>query len=228
MKNVKDGDVIVLAAGTYNLGEDLETDSDKGTVVLYGDPKTPYNVKIRVSGSTGTIQSGHGGHLKLVGLDISNEWIGVYANNSRMDVLFCNIHDCRDRGVYSSNDSYIFIENCVVRDNNVSGFYIRCKVDIKNCLVKGNGHGVYMSDGGKATVSGCEIVQNNDGIVINASDSFATVTNCNIKDNKSTGVRMYSNAGGEFRNNTLSGNKDGNWSVDSSCKVTRVGNTPNQ
>ena len=231
-QNAKDGDVIVLAKGTYMLSEDIDFGENKGKIALYGDPENPQNVKIRINGEYGTIRIGSGSHLKLIGLDISNQWRGVYANYGNADILFCHAHDCGDYGVCnSSRKSNVNIENSMIVANTDWGC---CSVNgnlvVKNCLIKNNtGSGVYTS-GGRTTLTGCEIVNNGtQGLSFSDSGTRVVVTDCKIRDNKENGVWVTLGASGEFRNNTLSGNKAGNWEINSSAgEITRIGNTPNE
>ena len=78
-------------------------------------------------------------------------------------------------------------------------------------------------------MTGCEIIANGDiGIWLQASGSSGIITGCKIRDNKGYGILVIAGATGEFRNNTLSGNKE-NWKIyDTAGNVTRIGNTPNE
>ncbi|HBT76283.1 MAG TPA: hypothetical protein DEB39_05005 [Planctomycetaceae bacterium] len=235
VENAKSGDVIVLAPGTYGLNGIFETGHDKGVVTLYGDPVAPANVKIRISGPRGTIRGDKGTHLVLIGLDVANEWRGVYpANDSKVDIRFCNIHDCGDHGICASSDPGSFtgvvVENCVITGNSY-GIFAEGSLDVRNCSIKNNrGHGISDYTRGCAmTVTHCDISRNEqDGILMSKADSFATVTDCVIRYNR-RGIWAYNGAGGDFRDNTLSGNREDNWSVReaSSFNFKRVGNTPN-
>lgn len=240
VNNAKNGDVILLAPGTYNLNEEISPGPNKGTVVLYGDPQYPQNVKIRIHGEFGTIRADEGSHLRLFGLDISNElFCGVWAtSNSMVDVLFCIIHDCGNGemdgiqvlGTLDGPQTYVLVKNSVISSND-KGIIAAGQLDVNNCLIKNNkSNGVFVLAGdGKKSLTGCTITHNgNDGVWIIGYGSFATITDCNIHDNKGNGILVSNLAGGEFFNNILSGNKLENWLIHPNCKVTRTGNTPNE
>ena len=229
--NAKDGDVIVLAPGTYDMDEDISV-SHKGNVVLYGDPQNPQNVKIRIAQDTiGRISFSGDGYTKLIGLDISGT---VLLYSAKVDVLFCNIHDSKSQGIDGLKNATILVENSIITNNDSGGLNMyQGSLTMNNCLVsKNNANGIESAgfeNEVNITLIGCEISENKfAGFRMYSKGRVATVTGCTIRNNGHNGVEIGAEASGEFRNNTLD-NNSGNWRINLDAgKVVRTDNTPNK
>jgi len=157
-KNLKDGDVIVLKSGTYTLPNSLNItgrhplDKRTGeTIVLYGDPRDPENVKIRIR--NGRINITRDTLVELIGLDISSaNGEGVQVDGeAEVGILFCSIHDCKGSGI--RNGAHVAVDSSVITGNG-DGFFTSGKSYVNNCRIEYNKkNGVTVSRSAKGRFS---------------------------------------------------------------------------
>ena len=227
-----DGDVIVLRPGTYNLPKTLTIEQ---SVVLYGDPKNPQNVKIRGAHSN-ALTTGKRTSIQLIGLDITcsrGSYGVVVGEDSKTEIIFSHIHDCTQRGITNNNNknAKIFVEHSVISRCGYAIKFNSGEIVANNCLIT-TGTGFIIGGAGiqalVAEVTGCEISGNKgDGIEV-LKEGKIKVTDCSIRDNSGYGVLVRAGSNAEFHNNVLRVNKQGNWGINDSATVTRVGNRPNE
>lgn len=156
-KNLKDGDIIVLKPGTYtlpgnlNIGRHLLDKRTGETIALYGDPRDPEKVKIRIR--NGRINIIRDTLVELIGLDISSaNGEGVQVDGeAEVGILFCLIRDCKGNGI--SNGANVAVDSSVITGND-SGFYTSGKSNVHNCRIEYNKkNGVTVSRSAKGRFS---------------------------------------------------------------------------
>ena len=244
VENANEGDIIVLASGTYNLPETLRIGQ---SVVLYGNPVKPENVKLRNwhnnSNYATTLGTGRDANVKLIGLDISSlNGSGIYVGkDSSADIQFCRIYDCGGDGggIVSPNGEKfvkISVEHCLITGHKGTGILTIGELTMKNCLIKGNGDGGlggnenYSNVGPKTTViAGCAIIQNGTyGIKVQTGN----LTNCEITQNglRGNGHGVYFQKG-NVSNCIITHNGGGvliNANTLTNCEITQCEITQNE
>jgi parallel beta-helix repeat protein len=140
LRNRKEGDVIVLKPGVYNLNGNLNISPTLGNrishpIVLYGDPGDPQKVQIRIRNGRINISNTP---IDLIGLDISSangEGIRV-EGEAEVGIWFCHIHSCKSHGIYSSAN--IFVNSSVISGNGNGFQSARSRFDVSNSRIEHN------------------------------------------------------------------------------------------
>jgi len=144
----------------------------------------------------------------------NNHSSGVYLwyIDTQATVSDCNIYSNTNDGIYSGNCVDVSIKTCSIHDNGDDGIeaYNCPSLDISNdCVITGNDlRGIFLRStifdspsATNASILNCEINNNNDdddessygGIYL--SRAHATVSGCNIHNNKVSGVRVHGEPG---------------------------------
>ena len=205
VENARDGDVIVLAAGTYTL---VETLTIGHSIVLYGDPVRPENVKLMNAHANtnlaNTIATTNlDTQIKLIGLDIfSRNNVGVLlSRDTEAEILFCHIHDCEWSGIaslFGVPSVKITVKHCIITNNRI-GIHVLGELIVTNSRIRVNREDgivgrerqyVAAALGPRvAVITDSEITQNgNSGIVVQTG----TITNCRITHNGGNGITIGS------------------------------------
>jgi len=173
------GDVIAIAAGTYN-EHSIDTD---GKAITIGSASGNLDVTIDANGggSVFRIESGETSGTVIKDLVITgglaNYGGGIYCGNSSPTISGCTIEgnttndDGEGGGIYCE-DSSPTITNCTISGNMATGS-------------QGNGGGIYC-DNSEPTISGCTISGNTahySGGGISCYGSEPTISNCTISGN---------------------------------------------
>lgn len=137
-----DGDIIYVAAGTYE--EEVELELDNVTLLGAGPGKTIIDADgeyaaLSLSGDDCTVEG-----FSLTG----GESHGLYVKDGHHNVSRCLIYGNDDRGIYLSNmfgTGTAVIEYCTIVDNDVSGIYSIDdpeETEIRFCIVARNDRGI--------------------------------------------------------------------------------------
>jgi len=188
-----DGDVIILAQGTY-----YETLDFNGRPVWLRstDPNDPNVVAATIIDANNTsldvvtFNSGEDANSILDGITITGGRYGIYCTTSSSPtVSHCVMRDNASRGLYAYTSSSPTMRDCEITGNSSAGVYLYGgSAMVSNCRILSNGpYGVYLRSH-SGTVSNCVIAKNaNYGVYLSSSGS-SRIVNCTIADHASRGI----------------------------------------
>jgi len=226
-------DTIVLAKRVY----DEAVNITKAVALKSEYPDDSFTVTHTII-SGGTASSGRGVNIAnisgftLEGLNITNQYYGVYSSNANGTIEKCmpagnygvyaiqnsniTMQDCWELGCPSdysvyANASTMSLANCVISQPIGYGTSIggtnSAHLNIDNCVIKDNNRskGICLTSNSSATVNNCELVNNGDAVVAETGSS-AQVNNCVIHQNATNAVRV-SNASANINDCLIEKNK---------------------
>ncbi len=218
------GDVINIAAGTYNehnLNPGGKAITIQGT--LDEDEMLATTIDAQQGGSVFMFVSGEdsktliqdliitGGTGEAPTVPLITFGGGIYCKDSSPTISGCMVADnlaTAGAGIYTNNSSAA-ITNCTIANNTSAdgaGAGVQCvsgSANLTNCIISGNtagnkGGGISLENG-EPIVSGCTISGNTAGNQaggIFCQQSAATIENCTITDNAATETSSPSTGGG--------------------------------
>ncbi|MGA1794393.1 MAG: LamG-like jellyroll fold domain-containing protein [bacterium] len=195
-----DGDVIIVAPGTYNENIDFWGME----ITIQGEDPAATIIDGEGSGTVVTFESGEGSNAVLNGLTIRNglaiQGGGIYCVNSSPTITNCNISNntaSSDGGGIYCLGSSPSLTSCNISNNTVNSvgggiFYgSNSSSTITNCIISGNsadtGGGIYCADS-SLDITNCDIRSNTavgGGGIFYGSNSSSTITNCIMSGNSS-------------------------------------------
>ena len=230
---VKDGGIITIKPGKYELTKTLEIDRK---VTFQSSSENPEDVVIDCPDSnafmiTGgspsfknlTVTSGGlydkenaafyvtGGSPSISKCTItSRKGFGIVVEGKETDPTFedCVVKACKTLGVVVKQGGLGEFRNCEISENaSAIVVYESGNSTFIECKIHDNTVGVGVIDSGLGTFRDCEIYKSQIGFVTHESGN-PTVTNCKIHDQKKIGVLIKQKGLGEFSSCEIYGNDD--------------------
>lgn len=176
----KDGDVILVKAGTYE--EEVEIDEDAGSLTLIGEG--PDKTILDAGGEYAALTLKNDG-CRISGFTIKGgESHGIYIPNGHQSIDHCLIIENGDRGIYLSTmagGGTAEFNHCTIADNKVSAIYHANEEPgsrLTNCILAFNGRSfVFDGDGENVTVKGSCLYSDDE-----ESDTPPKATRCIRED----------------------------------------------
>ena len=178
----KDGDVILVKAGTYE--EEVEVGEDAGSLTLIGEG--PGKTILDADGEYAALTLKSDG-CRVSGFTLKGgESHGLYIPNGHQSIDHCLIIDNGDRGAYLSTMSgggTAEFNHCTIADNKVSAIYHANDepgTRLTNCILAFNGRSlVFDGDGKNIAVTGSCLYSDDED-----SDTPPKASRCIRKDPK--------------------------------------------
>ena len=215
----KPGEIIVLRPGTYKEPRGIRINNDVRIV-------------------------GEGGRSKVIVEAASGEDVFTFmAGSAKLTGVTIRYTGPTDPqggiGAISVTGGTPVIEDCDLTSSAGSAVYIfgaGANPTIRNSTMRDSrGSGVFVYDQGQGIIELCVISENASvasgsryaGVEITTGGN-PVVRDYEIRDGKQGGVFVHSQGQGTFTGNTLTGNANGAWVIETTAgKVTRTGNRPN-
>ena len=204
------GDEVLIHDGTYRETDTISIDKPITIQSVNGPDVTIVDGIDNSGGDVLTFTGGSEGAL-LMWVTITNGYSGVSFGtlSSPATVADCVITGNED-GVFGMVNSKGTVTGCLISNNAENGVVLcQSELILSDCMITGNGKdGVVDWCGyGVLNLSGCKISLNNGfGVDLGAfyGHVAATITNCVISENVSTGFRYYSDySTGTLVNSTI-------------------------
>ncbi len=181
-----DGDVIQVAAGTYNETVDF---AGKAITLRSQNPSDSGAVAATVINGNECAVSfiyGEGPASVLAGFTLTGATCGVYCRGAAPTILNCRILDNAEAGVQLSQGSDPTLVNCIIAGNGGAGIDLSAGeggilnfAAMDHCTLVGNHGGIA---GGKPVVTNCIVRDNDpDGVTSEIAGDAPTVTYCNVE-----------------------------------------------
>ena len=247
-KNVKDGGIITILPGKYELSATIVVNRP---VTFRGSTGRPEDIVIdcptsdafEITGgspsfqnltvSSGTEKCGGffitGGTPKLFRCIVTSRkgcGMYVYGEKTNPQVESCIIKKCAGSGLYINENGHGVYTDCEIYGNAGPGIVVgkSSNPTVTGCKIHdGKAIGVNIYEKSLGTFTDCEIYGNaGSGIVVSKS-SNPTVTGCKIHDGKTSGVEIYENSLGTFKDCEIYGNVGAGIEVSESSNPTLTG-----
>jgi parallel beta-helix repeat protein len=190
---VKDGGIITIKPGKYELSKTLEIDRN---VTFRGDTSDPESVVIDCASATAfKITGGSPSFQNLTassgGTEENNRY-GFYITGGTPNLFRCIITSREATGlVVEGKDAAPKVEKCVLKDCGKFGMAINQegRGDFRDCEIYGNAlAGIKVTELGNPTVTGCKIHDGKEGGVYVFQEGLGEFTDCEIYGNALAGI----------------------------------------
>jgi parallel beta-helix repeat protein len=173
--NAQPGDVIELAAGTYNFNTELNVACDNITIRGAGREQTILSFRSQAAGSSGIVATGDA--FVIENLSVEDTVGNAIKVLGAKDVTFRNVRVEWTEGPKSTNGAYgiypvecqnVLIENCISIGASDSGIYVGQSQDVivRGCHAKQNVAGIEIENTLRADVFDNDVVDNTGGILV--------------------------------------------------------------
>lgn len=155
--NSQNGDIIVVAPGTYN--ENIHF-NNRAVTLTGTDPEDPNIIEATIiyadTGNSISFDFGEGSDSVVTGFTITGQ--GIYCYGTSPTITKNIIRDCQGNGIYGENNATPVISENTITSSGLQGIYY-CHGPITNNLITKNNGGIGYCDG---PITNNAIIENND------------------------------------------------------------------